>query len=361
MLTLGSVNTPLMTTVRIAHAEPRPGKLADGGFQTFGYLVVLADDTHHRAVPIWMTGGGDLSQLLDSAGRPAGEVVTADAPQALTARLLGAVGANVTEVDIEVTGAGISELSPEVGTARIRLAGAAGTRDVAADLDVGLAVAAAVGAPVRIASALLDRLAIPVPGEDLLTPFLDRVPPVARTGPGRGPVGWPLPTLSGQRPRYEPRNLDFADGLSRWDLDAGFRPAGEPSQDYSAAAEGHSAVLSSAITWPSGSAALVQAIFADDYRGATVVFRGDVRTERLTAQAGLRLEILRHWWRVGRAREDHAVTISGGRHQWTSYEITALIPQDAEIIRFGVGLSGPGRIWLQNPELTRAEPADSDG
>jgi hypothetical protein len=198
-----------------------------------------------------------------------------------------------------------------------------------------------------MASALLDRLALPVPGDDLLTPFLDRVPPVARTGPGRGsvgagrgpvgagrgPVGWPLPTLSGQRPRYEPRNLDFADGLSRWDLDAGFRPAGEPSRDYSAAAEGPSAVLSSAIAWPSGSAALVQAVFADDYRGATVVFRGDIRTERLTQQAGLRLEILRYWWRVGRAREDHAVTVSGGRHQWTSCEITALIPQDSEIIR----------------------------
>lgn len=68
----------------------------------------------------------------------------------------------------------------------------------------------------------------------------------------------------------------------------------------------------------------MQAIFADDYRGATVVFRGDIRTERLTQQAGLRLEILRHWWRVGRAREDHAVTVSGGRHQWTSCEITTL-------------------------------------
>ena len=62
---------------------------------------------------------------------------------------------------------------------------------------------------------------------------------------------------------------------------------------------------------PAGSAALVQTIFADDYRGATVVFRGEIRTEPLTEQAGLRLEILRHWWRNGRAREDHGVTVSG--------------------------------------------------
>ena len=58
-----------MTTVRIAHAEPRPGRLPNGGFDTRGFLVVLADDAGHRAVPIWMQaepGDGDLSQLLES-------------------------------------------------------------------------------------------------------------------------------------------------------------------------------------------------------------------------------------------------------------------------------------------------------
>jgi hypothetical protein len=99
----------------------------------------------------------------------------------------------------------------------------------------------------------------------------------------------------------------------------------------------------------------VQAIYADDYRGAAIVFRGEIRTEPLTGQAGLRLEILRHWWRVGRAREDHVVTVSGGRRQWTSLEITAPIPEDADIIRFGIGLSGPGRIWLRRPELRRPD------
>ena len=57
-----------MTTVRNAHAEPRPGRLPNGGFDTRGFLVVLADDAGHRAVPIWMQaepGDGDLSQLLD--------------------------------------------------------------------------------------------------------------------------------------------------------------------------------------------------------------------------------------------------------------------------------------------------------
>jgi hypothetical protein len=352
-----------MTTVRIAHAEPRPGRLAGGGFQTRGHLVVLADDARRRAVPIWMRGdpgAGDLSQLVESARRPAGEIVTADAPQVLTARLLGAVGASVTEVDIEATAADIDELSPQVTVARIRLAGAAGTRDVTADLGLGLAIATATGAPVRLADALMDRVAVPVPGDDLLTPFLDRVPPIAQARPGHGLAGWPLATLPGQRPRYEPRNLDFADGLNYWDLDAGFRREADPSPDYSAATDGPCAVLSSAVKRPAGSAALVQAIFADDYRGATVVFRGDIRTEPLTEQAGLRLEVLRHWWRVGRAREDYGVTVSGGRPPWVSPEITALIPEDADMIRFGIALSGPGRIWLRHPELRRAEPDDPE-
>ena len=50
-----------MTTVRIAHAEPRPGRLANGEFHTNGHLVVLADDAGRRAVPIWLRG--DLRRI----------------------------------------------------------------------------------------------------------------------------------------------------------------------------------------------------------------------------------------------------------------------------------------------------------
>ena len=63
-----------MTTVRIAHAEPRPGRLANGGFITHGFLVVLADEAGHRAVPIWLRGEpgeGDLAHLIELAARPA--------------------------------------------------------------------------------------------------------------------------------------------------------------------------------------------------------------------------------------------------------------------------------------------------
>jgi bifunctional DNase/RNase len=349
-----------VTTIRIAHAEPRPGRLANGGFHTRGHLVVLADDAGHRAVPIWIQGAGDLANLLE---RPAGQVITDSVPQELTTRLLGAAGARVTGVDIDVTEAGAAELSPEVTVARIGLAGPTGTRQVTADLALGLALAAAAGAPVRLADAVLDRLAVPVPDGDLLTPFLDRVPPAAWPRPGHAPPRWPLATLTdGRRPRYEPRNLDFAGGLDRWDLDSWPGPGpdrpgaadGEP--DYAAAAEGPAAVLSSTVPRPAGSAALVQAVYADDYRGTAVTFSGEISADLPTGQAGLRLEVLRHWRRGAGAREDHGLTIAGRRRDWTGHEITARIPADADLIRFGIALAGPGRIALRNPGLRIAGP-----
>ena len=343
-----------MTTVRITHAEPRPGRLADGGFHTRGYLVILADDAGHRAVPIWMPGAGDVADLLE---RSADQIVTDGVPAELTTRLLGAARARVTGVDIDLTEARAGELSPEVTVARIGLAGPAGTRQVTADLGLGLALAAAAGAPVRLADAALDRLAVPVPGDDLRTPFLDREPP-APARPGR--KRWPLATLPGPRPRYEPRNLDFADGLDRWNLDSWPGPAaGE--RDYAAAVDGPSVVLSSAVPRPAGSAALVQAIYADDYHGATITFSGEIRADALTGQAGLRLEILGNRWWQGGVREDHALTIARRRSRdWTRYEVTARIPADADLIRFGIGLTGSGRIALRNPDLRTDPQADAD-
>jgi hypothetical protein len=42
---------------------------------------------------------------------------------------------------------------------------------------------------------------------------------------------------------------------------------------------------------PAGSAVLVQAIYAEDYRGRTVTFRGQLRTAGVAGQAGLHLAV----------------------------------------------------------------------
>jgi hypothetical protein len=114
-----------------------------------------------------------------------------------------------------VTRADADELSPQGAVARIGLSGHAGTKEVSAALGLGLAMAAAAGAPLRLADEVMDRVAVPIAGDDLLGPLLGHVPPLAQVAPGRGLVGWAVGVLPGQRPRFEPRNLDFADGLDR--------------------------------------------------------------------------------------------------------------------------------------------------
>ena len=167
-------------------------------------------------------------------------------------------------------------------------------------------------------------LGAPVAGDDLLTPFLDRVPPAVGER-----------SVPGKRPRYEPRNMDFADGLDRWNL--------EVPEGYVASVEGQSATLASAASRPAGSALLLQEIYAEDYRGGAVTFSGEIRTGHLTAQAGLRLLVFGSppdGWRGGPVREDRGVTVSG-RTKWTRHEVTALVPGDASMIVFGIGSPAP--------------------
>ena len=101
----------------------------------------------------------------------------------------------MTGVDIDVTGADADELSPQGAVVRIGLSGHAGGREVSAHLGLGLAMAAAAGAPLRLADEVMDRVAVPVPGDDLLGPLLGHVPPHAQVPPGRG-----LARLGGGRP-----------------------------------------------------------------------------------------------------------------------------------------------------------------
>ena len=134
-----------MTTVRVARIERRipPGPVPDR-FPT--HVIVLADDASRRDLPIWLLGR-DSHRFADDA-RPG------PSPDELTDRLLRAAGTRVTAVDVD-------ELGPEVTVARIELATPAGPEHVTARLLDGLAVAITSGAPIRVADAVMDRLAVP--------------------------------------------------------------------------------------------------------------------------------------------------------------------------------------------------------
>jgi hypothetical protein len=105
-----AVRRTVVTIVRIAHVEPRPGRQPDGSVLVGQHLIVLADDAAGRALPLWLRvpGGDSLSRLLD---RPATQpAVLAGVLEETAARMLQAAGARVTAVDIEPA----SEDAPEL-------------------------------------------------------------------------------------------------------------------------------------------------------------------------------------------------------------------------------------------------------
>jgi hypothetical protein len=197
-----------------------------------------------------------------------------------------------------------------------------------------------------VADEVMDRLAVSVPGEDMLAPFL----PLADARPPGGP---------GQPRRFEPQNMAFTGGLDYWELAGSFSGDGQPAgQDYSCAAAGQSAVLAATVPEPAGSAVLVQAIYAEDYRGAAVTFRGQLRTTGLAGQAGLHLAVGGPPdGPLSRPLLGHGSSLTApGSSDWTWHEVTVPVPGKATAIRFGISLAGRGRIQLRGAELTPAPP-----
>ncbi|MGH3192099.1 MAG: hypothetical protein ACRDPY_06535 [Streptosporangiaceae bacterium] len=174
-----------MTTVRIAHTEPWPGKRM-GGFGFFSMLVVLADDSG-RALPVWLNGpeGHDLFRGPEDRPHP-------ESAEVITAGLLRTAGVTVTGVDIDeldpalTTGPRRGRDTPQSAT-RIEFttAGTAEPRQLPVRIGYALAMAAATGAPIRIADQLMDQLAVPAQS-DLIGQFTRDVPmPRRRRGLSR--------------------------------------------------------------------------------------------------------------------------------------------------------------------------------
>ncbi len=151
-------------------------------------IAVAESDRMSRALPVWLNGpeghglfrGGD-----DDHPHPEpAEVITAD--------LLRVAGVTVTGVDIDELDTALTT-GPRPGreaaraTARIGFtaAGTAGPRQMTVRIGYALAMAAATGAPVRVAGQLMDQLAVPAQG-DLAGQFTRDVPlPRRRRGLSR--------------------------------------------------------------------------------------------------------------------------------------------------------------------------------
>jgi hypothetical protein len=122
------------------------------------------------------------------------------------------------------------------------------------------------------------------------------------------------------------------------------------------------AVVSSTMPQPAGFAFLGKEIFAVDYRGAMVTFRGEFRAQgagaAVASRAGLFLWVVSgrdvRQSRTERAAADDPdntiVTISTGRG-WTNCRVSVRVPDGANTVVFGIFLAGPGRIEMRDTEL----------
>jgi hypothetical protein len=183
-------------------------------------------------------------------------------------------------------------------------AGAAGPRQMLVPLCYALALAAAFGAPVRVAGPVMASLAVATRGEDLLGQFPGDDAP--RPGEPREPGV----------PRFAPRNLTFTDGLAGWE--------------------------------PEGFAALAQSVLVHEYVGRTVTFRA----EGVMNQAGLHLL---GGMPTGPVSLPNSVTVPlAGSADWTALEVSARVAEHGGMVQFGIFLRGPGpgRVALRNPRLS---------
>jgi len=105
----------------------------------------------------------------------------------MTGQLLHAAGIIATAVTV-------TDLGPGVTATRVDIAGPGGTRQVTARLADGLALAVITGTPLAVDDPVMDRLAEPVTGPDLLSPFRSRQLPPHRGTRGSSRATWRSPT-----------------------------------------------------------------------------------------------------------------------------------------------------------------------
>jgi hypothetical protein len=246
--------------------------------------------------------GESLWQLLDRPpGEPSGLRQLNPDPRPrdliaenLASRLLRAAGATVTGVDVD-------ELGPGVLAARSEVTSPAGGDQLTAGLGRGLALAAAMDAPIRVADPLMSRLAVPVPGDDLLGPFLGRRPAPARPRrtPGRGTWTSPTACRTGCSAAASRQRSPGPSGRTTPLLrPAGSRPC--PPQSRTPTETPSSAFA------------------AGDYRSATMSLHAEVRTKDVTGQARLRLRTLTEGGGGGHGNS-RGLT---GSHDWTRHDVT---------------------------------------
>lgn len=133
----------------------------------------------------------------------------------------------------------------------------------------------------------------------------------------------------------------------------GWHLAGSKPAEYEAGVDGgqshegrNSAFLKSKTGSVDGFATMMQSIPAEQYRGNKVRLSGLVKSEEVTGWAGL-------WMRVDQgtqllAFDNVQKRPIKGTTGWLRYYVVLEVPKDATGIAFGILLSGPGQVWVND-------------
>jgi hypothetical protein len=105
---------------------------------------------------------------------------------------------------------------------------------------------------------------------------------------------------------------------------------------------------------------LTQVISTDEYRGKSVRFSADVKTENVEGSAAIWLRIDDATGRILAFSDLQRGRFGAlrGSADWTAQNIALAVPMEAQSIHFGVYLHGFGKAFARNLALTAAEAPD---
>ncbi len=325
-----------MTTMKLVKVVPQEQRA----------LVILLDLPGRRVLPVWLNPmeGYPLAvqfKQISQRGTP-NEPTSFE----FISSLLRATGGTVQAVHIE-------ELKGQLLYCRVLLQGLNGSQEVKARLGDALALAVREGSPIVVADEIVRHLSVNLPSAKGMTvdQQLDQTIE-AMTGKASFPTSPGLPRIK------EPQNLQFTEGLQRWELRGSLLhdQSGTHWQDYVCGTEATgtepgsmSGYLKAQVPQPLGFADLRQAILADDFLGRTARLSAEIKTAGVEQQAGLYLRVVDPG-RTGTPEEREQVTFQGTQN-WAHSETQIEVPTDSVFLLFGMSLTGKGQIWMRNVRL----------